>query len=113
MFGSVLNWPFRLESVGVNDEGEAEREEGGVFSADELPCLDSLMWASDPQQHEGTDLSESVSSRCSNSRFIHGSSQVLLTPHQHNNHYCQPAVNTQVHPLEDKQQEVTHYQRGH
>lgn len=35
----------RMEAVGVNDGGGRG---GGVFSADELPSLDSLMWGSDP-----------------------------------------------------------------
>lgn len=33
---------------GCDDEGVGRWGCGGVFSTDKLPCLDSLMWASDP-----------------------------------------------------------------
>lgn len=43
----------QAEPVGVNDERVWRWRWGGVFSTDELSCLDSLMWASDPQQQRG------------------------------------------------------------
>ena len=44
---------------------------GNVFSSDEVPCLDSLMWASDPQQQRGlSSIEELLTCRLNSSSML-------------------------------------------
>lgn len=68
---------------------------GNVFSADELPCLDSLMWVQWPTPAEGVKLYQ---------RFVHPSAfttalcrEITWSPHTTSTHWpllSTPAINT-------------------